>query len=273
VWERRLPFDSVEAFWPQRGRLYLDGTLARCLSAATGETLVEKDFGARLSSYGVIGSGPVYFIEERGAILCLDPRTLEERWRWDDPSGIAYVHDDRICRYEQDGTMELVEIPDRIVRRQVKGPPRPGFGTSHGHVGDLWGQMYDLLRMGFDVRSGQVAWMKEEKDRGYHHLAEVVGEMAYCGERGLSAYDLRSGELVWRQTFGKAAPWLSCLPRLEGDFLYGGTKTGLVFVVDRWSGEVAFSLGVNFAPMVVTPLSPDQIVVGAHDEILCFGRS
>lgn len=273
IWERRFPFDTVAVFWPMKGRLYLDGAPARCLSAATGETLVEKDLGGRLASYGVIDSGPVYFIEELTVVVGLHPRTLGELWRWDDPSGLSHVHDGLICRYEPDGTMELVDIPGLTVRRRVQGPRRPDFGTTHGHVGDLWCQMSELVRMGIDTQTGQIVWMKEEKDRGYHHLGAVVREVVYCGERNLSAYDMRSGELVWRQTFGQATSWLSCLPSVEDDRIYGGTKTGLVYVVDRASGNVESSFEVDFEPTVVAPLPPDRVVVGSHEQILCFERS
>jgi outer membrane protein assembly factor BamB len=266
VWERRFDFDSINTFWPLAESLYVDGTLVRRLSVDTGETLVERDLGAPADSCGVVDTGPAYYVGEHGCVVGLDALTLEDVWRWPDPIGLTYPHGGLLCRYDLDGTMEIVELPGLTPFRRVQGPPQSEYGTTHGHVGDLWCQMYDLMRIGIDTRSGQVVWKKEEREARRHHLPAFVGEVAYAGDRDLNAYEMRTGDLLWRQPFGS----LSCRPHIDGDRIYGGAKQGLVYAVDRHSGRVLSSFDAGFSPRDVRPLPGGRVLVASYEELLCF---
>jgi outer membrane protein assembly factor BamB len=128
----------------------------------------------------------------------------------------------------------------------------------------------DKERIGIDVRSGAIAWRKEEAGFGYHHTPEFVGDVAYSGDRGLSAYDLKTGELLWRQDFNQETGWLSSSPRIFGGRVYVGSKDGAFHIVEAATGVVFLSQDVDFEPQVVLPLGRDRVVVGGHEEIACF---
>ncbi|UCG12685.1 MAG: PQQ-binding-like beta-propeller repeat protein [Deltaproteobacteria bacterium] len=270
AWEREFEHDEIRIFFPYGNDLFLDGTAARKLHSVTGETLVEKGFGFRIQAFHPIASGPIYWSRESGIWLGLDPDTLDIVWQWPDPQGEFGVFDAYLWHYDNDGEFRLVDYRtgEDIVR--VQGPPHEESGMGQNIVGDMFIQFYDKERIAFNIHSGDLVWRKQEPDFGFHERARFQGHLAFCGTLGLSAYDLRTGAVSWRQRFEGGSPWLSCNPTVEHERIYVGTNDGCFHILDLQTGEVLLSHQQDFEPNVVKPTLDKQVVVGSLGELACY---
>jgi outer membrane protein assembly factor BamB len=270
AWERAFEYDTVEIFFPFGSKLFLDGERARGLDAADGRTLAERDWGERVTVCWPIRSGPVYWLEESGVVVGLDGQTLDELWRWPDPEGSCLVLDDVLCRYDRDGSIEVVDLRTGVDRYRCQGPPRDERPISRGLWGHLLVQTYERRRVAIDLRTGAIAWDKQEDIDRLQRIAAFVDDTAYAGEIHLSAYDLATGDVRWRQTFAPHASVLGCNPVIQDGRIYGGTRNGLVFAVDPADGHVTSSFHVPYSVNGVTPAPGGRVIVGSSDQIECY---
>lgn len=269
VWRRPFEYDTVEIFFPFESRLFLDGLEARTLNSADGGTVAEKDWGERVTVRPPIRSGPVYWLEESGIIMGLDPATLDELWRWPDPEGACLVHDDVLCSYERDGVIEVVDFRTGVRLHRCQGPRREKGSLTRGIWNHLLIQTYERRRVAIDVRTGGVVWDHSEEDDGMRYLMQFAEGVACAGGTRLSACDLGTGNMIWRQDFSPYSSALGCIPVVRGGYIYGGTRNGLVFVVNAATGEVESSFQVPHAVNAVAPAPGGLVVVGSSELIEC----
>jgi outer membrane protein assembly factor BamB len=214
---------------------------------------------------------PVYLLghgepRERRALVGLDAETLEPVWRW--PHSNYIVDETGLCRYDEQGMLHLVELPS-LYERRIQGPFRPHAGfDGHFHYGDLWCHFFDRERVGISTVTGEVAWRHTESAAGFHDRGALSGHVAFFGNRGVSAYDLRTGELLWRQPLGGRV--MNCNPRIADTRLYVATGDGCVHVLDRSSGDVLASHAVKEDAMAVVPLVPNRVVIGTYELLYCL---
>ncbi len=267
-WERVFDPGAVSYFFSHVDRLYFEGEVARCLDVETGETKAERDLGTRVVPHPgprwVIyrGREPVFLVG-----LALD--TLEELWRF--PDGRRWEsHNDFLCRHDTDGTIQFVELPTMKTSLPIQGPPREPGGRGHTHLGDLWCRFDEKERVGIDGRSGAIVWRKEEADFGYHHTPRFAGDIAYSGDRGLSAYDLKTGDLLWRQNFGREIGWLSSSPYVMNGRIYVGGNDGSFHIVEAATGKMLLSHSLDFEPREVVPLDADRVITASSEVVACF---
>jgi outer membrane protein assembly factor BamB len=262
AWEREFDDEELDHYFLYGGKIYAGGTAARNLSVETGETIAEAAFGEAVLIRPPIRSGPVYVLGGMVApkeLLGLDAATLNVLWRWPDPE---YVADELgLCRYVG-GAMHLVDL--LTFKERNVGHPRP-LGV-HGHCGDLWCHFEDRERFGISTVTGEVIWRQEEAESDFHADLTFVGNVAYCGGRALSAYDLKTGKLLWRAN----VPGNPGRLRVEGGRVYAGTKSGLVYVLDAVTGELLVSHDLKVEPTAIAPLPPNRIVVGTYKVIYCL---
>lgn len=273
AWEREFEFDTAEYFAVSHGRIYLDGTAARCLCVDTGETVIERDLGARLLMRPPTRNGPVYVVghggeREKKYLACLHPETLEEVWRW--PKSTYLAEDARLCRNDAEGVIHVVDLAT-MKEREVRGPSAPNLLGMHGHLGSIWCQFNAQERFGVDLESERLVWRHAEKEPDVHERPVFADDAAYCGNRGLSTYELRTGRLRWRQDLGGGT--LNCQPAVEGDRVYAATQQGVVWVLDRLSGEVLGSHQLKEEPTALAPLVPNCVVVGTSSVLYCLELS
>lgn len=268
AWRRPFEYDTVEIFFPFESRLFLDGIRARGLNTADGVTVAEKDWGERVTVCPPIRSGPVYWLEDPGMVMGLDAETLDELWRWPDPEGTCRVLDDVLCRYDRDGGIEVVDFRAGVSVHRCQGPPLETASLTCGLWKHLFVQGYERRRVAIDVRTGEVVRDHSEEMGGLQHL-QFAGGVAYSGGPHLSAYDLRTGNVIWRQDFAPYSSALGCNPVIRNGRIYGGTRLGLVFVVNAATGEVESSFQVPYAVNAVAPAPGGLAVVGSSDLIEC----
>ncbi len=270
AWQRAFEYDTVEIFFPFESSLFLDGERARKLDGADGRTLAERDWGERVMVCLPIPSGPVYWLEDSGVIVGLDSQTLDERWRFPDPEGSCRTLDDVLCRYDRDGSIEVVDLRTGAHRYRCQGPPRDQSPMSLGLWGHLLIQTYERRRVAIDLRTGAIVWDKEEAIERLQRVVAFVADTAYAGEVHLSAYDLETGDMRWRQTFAPHASVLGCKPVIQDGHIYGGTRNGLVFAVDPADGRVTSSFHVPYSVNAVAPAPGGRVIVGSSEQVECY---
>lgn len=271
-WRREFEDGGARMYFCYAGALYCDGPYARRISVRDGAILAEKAYGPEVNIRPPLSGGPVYYRKDPGTLMGLDPEDLSIRWEWADPEEEYTAHEGQLCRYTKSGEMDFVDLRTREVRR-AQGPPRPALAGLHVHQGDLWCEFYISAGecLGIDTRTGEVVW-RHADNRG-HMLNAFVGGVAYSGLEGLWAYDLKTGRVLWRQSFGEPARRLSCLPTVHEGRIYLGTMDGTIWVLEARTGEVLLSHPVGVEPNPVRPMSGNRIVVGSFYEILCLEAS
>ncbi len=263
LWDLEFEQLALDHYFLWGEKLFLDGTAARRVDVETGKIAVERDFGDRVFVAHPIPRGPVY--ETPRALLGLDPDTLETVWEWPDPD--YYAHGEQLCRYV-DGMIHTVDLKTMEVRR-VEHPRTLGF---HGHGGDdIWCHFEEQERFGISTVTGEVVWHHREKEPGLHQELTFVGERAYCGGPAISAIDLKTGALVWRQRVSGSAERFR---ESEGRLYALAKRARVVYVLDSATGEVLASVEVKGdEPSAVAPLGPNRVVVGTYKLLYCFELS
>jgi hypothetical protein len=261
AWEWQFDDEAADRHFIYANSVYLDGTSARRLNINTGEIEVQREFADAVHARPPISRGPVY--EGTKSLMGLHPETLETQWEFPNPNYMA--HDKFLCSYDN-GVMRFVDL-ETLKEREVGSGER--LGGIHGHYRELWCQLNETERLAVSTVTGEVAW-REVEDEGFHGLeigdTTFAGDVAYCGGRALSAYDLRTGKVLWRQ-FVEGNPGRL---RVEGGRVYAGTKGGLVYMLDAQTGEVLLSHALKVEPTAIAPLAPNRIVVGTYKVIYCL---
>lgn len=266
AWEREYDLDEIDHFFPHAGSIYLGGTKARRLQVETGAALAENDLSAPVMIRPPIPRGPVYIVGGMAApkaLIGLDPETLQVDWEWPDPE--YYAHGQQLCRYV-DGMIHTVDLKTMELRRVKHARP---LGL-HGHSGDdVWCHFESQERFGISTVTGEVVWHQREKGPGLHVDLRFVDDMAYCGGPAISAIDLKTGALLWRQRVSGEAGRL----HVSEGRLYAATKNGMVYVLDTTTGEVVATHALNDEPTAVAPLSPNRVAVGTYKLLYCLELS
>ncbi len=158
--------------------------------------------------------------------------------------------------------MHFVELATREQRSVPHARPL-GY---HGHCGDLWIHFEERERIGISTVTGEVVWHQEESEPDRHTELVFADGVAYCGGPALSAYDLRTGALVWRREL----PGNPGRLRLREGRLYAGTKSGRIYVLDALTGELLVSHDLGVEPVAIDGLGPDRVVVGTYKAVYCL---
>jgi outer membrane protein assembly factor BamB len=266
AWDREFQDDDVGAFFPYRQSIYVEGIAARRLSIETGMTICERRFSERVQIRPPISAGLVYVLGDLGeskALMGLHADTLETLWEW--PDARYDAHEAQLCRHDA-GVMRLVDLKT-LEERQVKCARPIGL---HGHCGNLLCQFETRERFAVDLANGEIAWSHEEAAEGFHGLrvgdAVFAGNFAYCGGRAMSAFDLKTGDLLWRRDLPGNPGGL----RVEAGRVFAGTKAGVIYMLDAATGEVLVTHDLKVEPTAIAPLGPNRIVVGTYKVIYCL---
>jgi putative pyrroloquinoline-quinone binding quinoprotein len=260
VWEHDFELDEIDHYFVCGESLFIDGVAAIRIGLDDGRILARKEFSERVSVRQPTLGLPVYIVG-RAAIMGVDSQTLETVWEWPDSEFVA--HDGRLCRFV-DGSMRFVELPAmKEWSTPVREPLMLGY---HAHCGDLWIHFEEKRRFGISTTTGEVVWCREEKEPDFHAQVFWTHDTAYCGGRAITAYDLRTGTIRWRQ---EVPGYPEDLRVSEGKLL-AGTKSGLVYMLNAHTGEVLLRHDIKAKPTALALLPPNRIVVGTYKVIYCL---
>lgn len=269
IWEREFEHD-VERFVLFRDEIYIDGCLARRLALDTGETIAEREYGSEVEVLNPVNTGPVYYSRQGRMLLGLDPEDLTMLWEWPDPNEVYIAHADQLCRYDMDGEIHIMQLPTLREIARVRGPKRLALAGLHAHCGELWCEfcVSEKERVGIHTGTGATVWRHEGPF--VHYLPVFVGNVAYSGGGGLTAYDLKTGGILWHQEFGQTRPDLACIQRIHGNRAYVGTIDGYIHVVDCDTGGLELSHEVGISTNAVAPLGANRIIVSSAGGLRCL---
>ena len=190
-------------------------------------------------------------------------------WRWEGPDRLISLHDPFLCVERDDaGGDTIIELRDFDSREVVRRFPRPEPTGPHGHWEGLWVQFAGVERAAIDTFTGETVWRAIEESSAVHKGPRIVGDIAYCGQVGVSAFGLRDGALRWRAE--SVREWLTFGPHIVGDRLFCATRDRKVHILDRHSGEVLTSFGVEEEPFVAQPMGHDRVIVGSLTRMACY---
>ena len=182
-----------------------------------------------------------------------DPDTGVERWRL--------------------GGSSKITAPTPVFTRGVivvasgRAPERPVFAIKPGAAGDI------TLRAG-DSSNAHVLWSKT--GRGSYMPTPLIhdGVLYVLANQGLlDAYDLRSGEEVYRQRIPHEGSGFSASPVLAGGRLYLSSEDGDIFVIR--AGRTFEILGryPMGEPLMATPaLAGDTMYVRGERHLFAIGK-
>jgi outer membrane protein assembly factor BamB len=199
------------------------------LNAATGETAWKTD-REELPSWGTptvapTSGGPVLVTNASNFIRGYDPRTGKELWRLGGSSKI---------------TAPTPIFADGVfVVASGRGPERPIFAIRPGAQGNI------TLEQG-KTSNDSVAWSKT--GRGSYMPTPLVykGILYVLANNGvLDAYDVKTGEEIYRQRLSTVGNGFSASPVAADDKLYLSNEDGDVIVVKA---------GREFAQLAVNPM-------------------
>ena len=270
LWERR--WDDFAHFSCSRNRLFVDGDKARRIKAETGETELERHLGAPVYLKWALDTGPIYKVAGGKRYFGLDGEALSTLWEWEDENEDFTFDDGRLCRLSPSRGITIHELPSLRQLGPTRRTPLSG-GGAHTHLGDLFCVFgyRDGGRAGVNLKTGDVEWHFTEPT-GYG-LTNFDAERAYSPWDGVSAYDLRTGELLWKRAFGEIP---TSPPRVQSGKVYVATGDRFVHVLDAASGEVLLSQQLKFKsagaiePAPVVPIGRNLIAIGTLREIICL---
>ena len=182
-----------------------------------------------------------------------DPDTGVERWRL--------------------GGSSKITAPTPVFTRGVivvasgRAPERPVFAIKPGAAGDI------TLRAG-DSSNAHVLWSKT--GRGWYMPTPLIhdGVLYVLANQGLlDAYDLRSGEEVYRQRIPHEGSGFSASPVLAGGRLYLSSEDGDIFVIR--AGRTFEILGryPMGEPLMATPaLAGNTMYVRGERHVFAIGN-
>ncbi len=182
-----------------------------------------------------------------------DPDTGVERWRLGGSSKIT--------------APTPVFTRDIIVVVSGRAPERPVFAIKPGAAGDI------TLRAG-DSSNAHVLWSRT--GRGSYMPTPLIddGVLYVLANQGLlDAYDLRSGEEVYRQRIPHEGSGFSASPVLAGGRLYLSSEDGDIFVIR--AGRTFEILGryPMGEPLMATPaLAGDTMYVKGERHLFAIGN-
>jgi hypothetical protein len=269
AWDQEFGRGGLNSFHPMGQSVFTGGNRARRVDLQTGQVLAEQDLGTRVRLVSATRDCIVYWVDEC-SLIGLAPETLEPLWRRVPFEGCG-VHEGFLCGYGRDGVLHQLDLGTMVEREPVQGPVRPGDDAlrGHTHIGRIRCQFYERERVGIDEATGAVVWRHLEDHRGFHETLTVAGTTAYAGDRGLSAFDLMTGNAIWRKPIYDTG-WVSSFPTLVGERLYAGQQAGGILVLDARDGGQLSSQPVNYQPKCIKPLDEDRIVVSTFESVVCY---
>ena len=188
----------------------------------------------------------------RRAVLCLDPVTGRERWRYAlgaDLGGLAVPGDGQVYPATTDGRLRALAADTGEERWQVRLPTGPAGPAA------LAGAVYLAGRDGvraFAAESGEVLWHTAERDGAGTVL--VTGEQVYVVGAGVRAYGAVGGEPRWRTGTGSS---FTALPAV-GEGVVCGPIGAALAAFDTVTGQLRWSLPTG-AGVLLPPVLADGL--------------
>jgi outer membrane protein assembly factor BamB len=227
------------------------------LSADTGETVwkTERD---ELSSWGTptvaqTPSGPELVTNASNFVRGYDPRTGKELWRLGPTSKI---------------TAPTPIFGDGLfVVASGRGPERPIFVVRPGSRGDL-------TLPGAETHSEAVAWSRTGRGP-YMPTPLIYRDLLYVlGNNGVfDAYNLRTGEEVYRQRLPEIGSGFSASPIGADGKIYLSNEDGEMFVIAAGSTFKHIATNSMGEPLMATPaLSEGVMYVRSSASLFAIGR-
>jgi outer membrane protein assembly factor BamB len=227
------------------------------LKAATGETAWKTD-REELPSWGTptvaaTSSGPVLVTNASNFIRGYDPRTGKELWRLGGSSKIT--------------APTPIFADDVFVVASGRAPERPIFAIRPGAKGNI------TLEQG-KTSNDSIAWSKT--GRGSYMPTPIVykGILYVLANNGvLDAYDVKTGEEIYRQRLSTVGNGFSASPVAADDKLYLFNEDGDVIVVK--AGREFAQLAVNSMGdlLMATPaLSGGVMYLRTAHSLFAIGR-
>lgn len=244
AWERRLPAEGWGRLHSYAGSVYLDTDPVLRLDPVSGRTLASRSLGPWPdlhfdSGWLTCNAGCA------GRFLLVDPGTLETALSIPDETETHSLHNGLLC--SQEGDERVIRDPwtgDEIARLS-----EPLYG--HIHYRDCVCVFGDQDRLAIDLGTGAPAWQRLEPGpvrelrvspgagtvmipkANVQEWTLRAGDLALVRGKALSAYDLRSGERVWRCLEDSWLGHWSLSP--DGLLHVGGAA---IHLVESWSGRV-----------------------------------
>ncbi|HVF86014.1 MAG TPA: PQQ-binding-like beta-propeller repeat protein [Pyrinomonadaceae bacterium] len=234
-----------------------DDSFMLALDASTGKTVwkTERD---EIPSWGtptvaVTSSGPELVANASNYIRGYDPRTGKELWRLGRSSKIT--------------APTPVFADDMFVVVSGRAPERPIFVVRAGARGDL------TLPEG-KTNSGAVAWSRTGRG-SYMPTPLVYGGILYVlANNGLlDAYDLRTGEEIYRQRLPLVGSGFSASPVASDGKLYLSNEDGEILVVAAGRNFTHVATNSMGEMLMATPaLSEGVMYVRSSKSLFAIGR-
>ena len=227
------------------------------LNAATGKT-VWKTVRDELPSWGTptvmqTSAGPQLVTNASNFIRAYDPRTGKELWRLGRSSKIT--------------APTPIFADDLIVVVSGRGPERPIFVVRPGARGDL------TLPDG-KTSSETIAWSRTGRGSYMPTPLAYKGILYVLGNNGLfDAYNLKTGEEVYRQRLPTIGSGYSASPVAADDKIYVSNEDGEMLVIgagDKFTHLATNSMGELL--MATPALSEGVMYVRSSNSLFAIGR-
>jgi len=178
------------------GSVYLETDAIERIDARTGHTLMRRSLGPDMS----LGS-------ESGLLTCtsgtsgrfhvLDPETLQTVASCIDLEERVSLHGGLLCETTEDHVLVLRDPWTGVEIGRLTAPDR----AAHVHHAQSVCFFSATERLALDLGSGRTVWQKQtepDSGEGTAPLPLRYRDLAFVAGRGVSAYDLVTGERRWR---------------------------------------------------------------------------
>jgi len=266
-------------------RIYFTAKKGRVVALGLdGKKLWEKAF-SRKSDAGqemplrfeaplVCAEGMVFAGTARGAMIALDAKTGEEKWRYETDGVITgspnFMDDSVVVLDQSEGALHRLDIKTGTLLWKTEGVERcdgaPGIGK--GHI--VFGSCLAALHV-FSIEGKHLKDIEVGGDGQIAGGVAVDGNLAYAGLRDgtLVCTDLKAGELVWSSAESKEQTFST--PVVTEKRVVYSSDDGFVYAVDKKEGKTVWKFdtgGLPYSPVV----AGERVVVSA-DGVLYLLKS
>ena len=249
-----------------------------------------KDMPLRFEAPLVCADGMVFAGTTRGALIALDAKTGNEKWRYEtdgiitgspnilDPgckdaktqrkenrSDLASSRSKLVVLDQSEGALHCVDMGTGKRLWKTEGVERcdgaPGVGEAHIVFGSCLAALHVYDRRGAHLRNIEIGG-----DGQIAGGVAVDGTRAYAGLRdgALICADLATGDIIWISEESKEQTFTT--PAVTKGFVVYGSDNGFVYAVEPKEGKTVWKFdtgGLPYSPVV----AGDRVAVSADGEL------
>ena len=257
AWKRRVQARSVDGLFVRGRNAYVAGPTLLRLDVDSGSVLARRDIVDELPLMRLDDEGLTLYQSITGTMAALDRDTLSSLWEVPNPEGFIAFHEGLLWRSNAEGDVELIDPLTGEERRRLTLPRAVGIPL-HLHFRGLYCRFCGPERIAVTLDTGEIAWRRFEASRDDLHIVHArSGGRAYAGNSALSAFDLLTGRLVWRQ----AIAGITLVSMLPAGHVAVGSSDGMIHVVRSSDGALLTTHDLKRQISTIQPSGDARMVV------------